>query len=128
MQSVLQSVGNGMLEKIIDRPITVAVISLSIGVMMLLIVGTVFGLEWVGADRKALTRSPAAWTRGPALQPNGNSRSVEVRDWESSHSFSCLQPPVELESKGKIGMQGVLESEAKVARAARRIRELISRC
>ena len=28
---------NGMLEKIIDRPITVAVISLSIGVMMLLI-------------------------------------------------------------------------------------------
>jgi transporter family-2 protein len=43
MLMVVQSSCNGMLEKLIDRPITVAVISLSLGISTLLVIGTLFG-------------------------------------------------------------------------------------
>jgi transporter family-2 protein len=43
MLMVVQSACNGMLEKMIDRPVTVAVISQSLGVTTLLIVGVVSG-------------------------------------------------------------------------------------
>jgi transporter family-2 protein len=43
MLMVVQSACNGMLEKIIDRPVTVAVISQGLGVTTLLIVGVVSG-------------------------------------------------------------------------------------
>jgi len=53
-----------MLEKIIDRPITVAVISLSIGVMMLLIVGTVFGQLGFATSERTVQGPWWAWLGG----------------------------------------------------------------
>src|SRR5918912_1462683 len=64
MLMVLQSVCNGMLEKIIDRPVTVAVISLGVGISMLLIVGFVFGQLGFPISGRPLHGPWWAWVGG----------------------------------------------------------------
>jgi bacterial/archaeal transporter family-2 protein len=64
MLMVLQSVCNGMLEKIIDRPVTVAVISLGVGIAMLLVVGLLFGQLGFPTRGRALQGPWWAWVGG----------------------------------------------------------------
>lgn len=64
MLSVLQSVCNGTLQKIIDRPVTVAVISLSIGIVMLVIVGAVSGQLGFATSGTTVQASWWAWLGG----------------------------------------------------------------
>jgi transporter family-2 protein len=64
MLSVLQSVCNGMLEKVVDRPITVALISLSIGVMMLIPVGAVFGQLGFATSERTVQAPWWVWLGG----------------------------------------------------------------
>jgi bacterial/archaeal transporter family-2 protein len=64
MLMVVQSACNGMLEKIIDRPVMVGVISLGIGISTLLAVGVVFGQLGFPASGKALQGPWWAWFGG----------------------------------------------------------------
>src|SRR5438105_3228783 len=64
MLMVVQSACNGMLEKIIDRPVMVGVISLGIGVSTLLAVGVVFGQLGFPTSGKTLQAPWWAWLGG----------------------------------------------------------------
>jgi bacterial/archaeal transporter family-2 protein len=64
MLMVVQSACNGMLEKIIDRPVTVAVISLSVGIMTLLVGGALFGQLGFPTGDKAMHGPWWAWLGG----------------------------------------------------------------
>ena len=64
MLMVVQSACNGMLEKIIGRPVTVAVISLSLGITTLLVVGIVFGQLGFSARGHAMQGPWWAWLGG----------------------------------------------------------------
>jgi transporter family-2 protein len=64
MLMVVQSACNGMLEKIIDRPVTVAVISLGVGITTLLVGGALFGQLGFPTDAKAMHVPWWAWFGG----------------------------------------------------------------
>jgi transporter family-2 protein len=64
MLMVVQSACNGMLEKIIDRPVTVAVISLSVGISTLLVGGVFFGQLGFPTGGKAMQGAWWAWLGG----------------------------------------------------------------
>jgi hypothetical protein len=54
MLMVVQSACNGMLEKIIERPVTVGVISLGVGITTLLVGGALFGQLGFPTDARAM--------------------------------------------------------------------------
>src|SRR2546429_1347464 len=64
MLMVVQSACNGMLEKMIDRPVTVAVISLSIGITTLLVAGLMLGQLGFSSSGKAGEGPWWAWLGG----------------------------------------------------------------
>jgi transporter family-2 protein len=64
MLMVVQSACNGMLEKVIDRPVMVGVISLGIGISTLLAVGAVFGQLGFPASGKTIQAPWWAWFGG----------------------------------------------------------------
>ena len=64
MLMVVQSACNGMLEKIIDRPVMVGVISLGIGISTLLVVGIGFGLLGFPPSAKVNEAPWWAWLGG----------------------------------------------------------------
>ena len=64
MLMVVQSACNGMLEKVIDRPVMVGVISLGTGISTLLAVGIVLGQLGLPANGKALEAPWWAWLGG----------------------------------------------------------------
>jgi transporter family-2 protein len=64
MLMVVQSACNGMLERIIDRPLMVGVISLGIGISTLLAVGLVFGQLGFPAGGKVNEAPWWAWLGG----------------------------------------------------------------
>jgi transporter family-2 protein len=64
MLMVVQSACNGMLEKIIDRPVTVAVISLSVGITTLLVGGLLVGQLGFPTDGRTMHGPWWAWLGG----------------------------------------------------------------
>jgi bacterial/archaeal transporter family-2 protein len=64
MLMVVQSACNGMLEKMINRPVTVAVISLSIGITTLLVAGLMLGQLGFSSSGKAGEGPWWAWLGG----------------------------------------------------------------
>ena len=64
MLMVVQSACNGMLEKVIDRPVVVGVISLGIGISTLLAVGAVSGQLGFPASGKTIQAPWWAWLGG----------------------------------------------------------------
>ncbi|MBV9685620.1 MAG: DMT family transporter [Alphaproteobacteria bacterium] len=64
MLMVVQSACNGMLEKVIDRPVIVGVISLGTGISTLLTVGIVLGQLGLPTSGKALEAPWWAWLGG----------------------------------------------------------------
>src|SRR5438477_5056460 len=64
MLMVVQSACNGMLEKIIDRPVMVGVMSLGIGITTLLAVGVVFGQLGFPTGDKTVQAPWWAWLGG----------------------------------------------------------------
>jgi bacterial/archaeal transporter family-2 protein len=64
MLMVVQSACNGMLEKIIERPVTVTVVSLGVGITMLLLVGVVSGQLGFPTNGKTIQGPWWAWLGG----------------------------------------------------------------
>jgi bacterial/archaeal transporter family-2 protein len=64
MLMVVQSACNGMLEKIIERPVTVAVVSLGVGITALLLVGVVSGQLGFPTNGKTIQGPWWAWLGG----------------------------------------------------------------